>query len=266
MNRFTRLPVYLAVTGLVVAGAIAGTAAAASASTSATDGFGPSCSSTGDMPLCGALLMVNGPATVTISISSSPGLQTTFVAWNTACSEAPSYKKTSGNFSTTTPVIYNVSVHFPQNGECFLAAAGGLGVTGTVQLSLSQSPAKPDIVGYANLCVDDAGNSTGPRNKVETWACTGGAAQLWTFSHDQLIHNGMCLNDKSSGGSGSPVVLYSCNGASNELWTHNVHGEYVLKARNGTLCLDDPAYSTKNGTQLNVYTCQATANQSWTLP
>jgi hypothetical protein len=41
----------------------------------------------------------------------------------------------------------------------------------------------------------------------------------------------MCMNDKAGGGSGSPVVLYTCNGGTNELWSHNSHGAYVLKAR-----------------------------------
>jgi hypothetical protein len=68
------------------------------------------------------------------------------------------------------------------------------------------------------------------------------------------------------GGSGSPVVLYTCNGGANELWSHNSHGEYVLKAHGSTLCLDDPAYSTRNGTHLIVYTCKDRANQQWSLP
>lgn len=74
------------------------------------------------------------------------------------------------------------------------------------------------------------------------------------------------MNDKANGGSGSRVVLYTCTGAANELWTHNSRGEYVLKAHHGTLCLDDPAYSKKNGTPLVVFTCHNTANQHWTLP
>ena len=47
----------------------------------------------------------------------------------------------------------------------------------------------------------------------------------------------------------------------NEIWSRKASGEYVLKA-NG-LCLDDPAYSTRNGTQLIVYTCKDTASQRW---
>jgi hypothetical protein len=51
-----------------------------------------------------------------------------------------------------------------------------------------------------------------------------------------------------------------------ELWTHNSRGEYVLKGNGGRLCLDDPGYSTRNGTQLVVYTCNNGANQHWSLP
>jgi len=40
----------------------------------------------------------------------------------------------------------------------------------------------------------------------------------------------------------------------------------VLQAHGGRLCLDDPAYSTKNGTQLIVYTCTDAANQKWSMP
>jgi hypothetical protein len=31
-------------------------------------------------------------------------------------------------------------------------------------------------------------------------------------------------------------------------------------------CLDDPGSSTTDGTQLQIYTCNATAAQKWTLP
>ena len=82
-----------------------------------------------------------------------------------------------------------------------------------------------------------------------------------------LQHNGLCLNDQHSGGNGSKIILYTCNNASNETWTHRSNGEFVLKANGGHLCLDDPAYSTRNGTQLDVWTCKDSVNQRWvTLP
>jgi Ricin-type beta-trefoil lectin domain len=76
----------------------------------------------------------------------------------------------------------------------------------------------------------------------------------------------MCLNDQASGGSGSKVILWACDRSSNETLAHNFRGEYVLAARHGTLCLDDPADATKNGTQLIVCSCDNGANQHWSLP
>jgi len=77
------------------------------------------------------------------------------------------------------------------------------------------------------MCADDSGNSSALRAKTVAWKCNGSdAAQAWSFSG----------------------------------------GEYVLKAHGGTLCLDDPAYSTRNGTQLIVYACNNGANQHWSLP
>jgi hypothetical protein len=40
----------------------------------------------------------------------------------------------------------------------------------------------------------------------------------------------------------------------------------VEKANSYKLCIDDPAFSTKGGTQLMVYTCNNGANQHWTEP
>lgn len=117
------------------------------------------------------------------------------------------------------------------------------------------------------MCADDSGNSSAPRAKVVIWKCSStDAAQSWKFSGGQLIHGSLCVNDKASGGSGSPAILYTCSSAANDLWTHNSQGEYVLKAHGGALCLDDPAYSTRNGTQLIVYTCKNGTNQHWSLP
>jgi hypothetical protein len=120
--------------------------------------------------------------------------------------------------------------------------------------------------GYGGKCADDNGNSSAPRTKIQIWSCVNDASQQWSFSGGELKHGSMCMNDQGTGGSGTKVISWSCNGAANEIWSHNARDEYVLKARDGTLCLDDPAYSTKNGTQLIVYTCKDGANQHWSLP
>jgi len=131
----------------------------------------------------------------------------------------------------------------------------------------SSSAAVHPVKGFDGKCLDDKGNSSANRAEVVIWSCSGSdQAENWKYSSSELVHNGKCLNDKGDGGSGSKVILYSCNGGSNEKWSELANGELKLQAHGGTLCLDDPRSSTANGTQLIVYTCKDSANQKWSLP
>ena len=123
------------------------------------------------------------------------------------------------------------------------------------------------VHGFDGTCMDDKGNSSAKRAEVEIWTCNRtDVAQVWTYSRSELkIHN-MCVNAKGNGKSGSKIILWTCNGGPNETWIHKTNGEYVLKANGYKLCLDDPSYSTRNGTQLAVFACHNTANQHWSLP
>lgn len=129
----------------------------------------------------------------------------------------------------------------------------------------SSSPSGQPVKGYDGKCLDDTGNSSANRAKVQIWTCNGDRAQLWTYSNGELIHTGKCANDKAAGRSGSKVILWTCNHARNELWFHSSsNDEFVLNDQaHGLLCLDDPAYSTRNGTALIVYRCKDSANQRW---
>jgi len=123
------------------------------------------------------------------------------------------------------------------------------------------------IKGYGGKCVDDKANSSSNKTEVIIWTCNSGdSAQGWTYTNGELQHNGKCANDQGNGGSGSKVILWSCNGASNETWFHSSSdGEFVLSlSSHGILCLDDPGYSTTNRTQLIVYACHNGSNQHWT--
>jgi Ricin-type beta-trefoil lectin domain len=131
---------------------------------------------------------------------------------------------------------------------------------------VSGGPVHP-IKGFDGKCVDDKGNSSANGAAVVIWSCSGtDQAENWTFRGGEFVHNGKCLNDKGNGGSGSKIILYSCNGGSNEKWSELANGELKLAAHGGTLCVDDPRDSTTNGTQLIVYTCKDSANQKWSLP
>jgi Ricin-type beta-trefoil lectin domain len=269
MKRLSRLVAAAAATGLLTAGAIAVSTAAASASTT----FG-SCSAQGDFATCDASGTATKPVTITVTVTSSPD-QSVFVSWDDTCSQGLGAGGDSGSFTATTPVSRTISHPYRQPDSCIVAAGAQLQAGGNsvhVALSYSQSssapaPATHEVRGYSGMCADDPGNSSALRTKVVIWKCSASdAAQSWKFSGGKLSHGSLCADDKASGGSGSPVILYTCSSAANQLWTHNSRGQYVLQAHGGTLCLDDPGYSTKNGTQLIVYSCHDSSNQKWSLP
>jgi hypothetical protein len=160
---------------------------------------------------------------------------------------------------------------YHQPDSCEVAADAQLSGTGnSIKIVLSSPSTAPPpvtaIKGPAGKCVDDAGNSSSNGAKVQLWSCTKGAPQNWTFSGGFLKHNGKCLTDPGAGGGGTKVVLFTCTTASGDIWAHKSSGEYVLKARSGTLCLTDPGNSTRNGVPLTVSACKNTASQHWTLP
>ena len=265
MHRFRRLVTSAAVTGLLALGGLAAATAVASAGTIG------SCSAQGEFATCDASGTASHPLTITVTVTSSPD-QSVSVYWDADCSQGTGAGLSSGNFTATTPVTRTISHPYYQPDSCAVAALGSLNNGGnSIHVSISSSSTAPPppvhaVKGYDGKCVDDTANSSANGTKIQLWTCNKTAAQNWAFSNGELIHNGKCANDNRDGGSGSKVILYTCTRASNELWTHKSNGEYVLKAHNGTLCLDDPGYSTKNGTQLEVYTCKDTANQRWTLP
>ncbi len=69
-------------------------------------------------------------------------------------------------------------------------------------------------------CLDDTGNSSANGNKVQIWACNGGAAQNWTYAEDGTLRiHGKCLDDTGYGTKAGPPQLWSCLGHANQTWT-----------------------------------------------
>jgi hypothetical protein len=123
------------------------------------------------------------------------------------------------------------------------------------------------VHGFDGTCLDDKGNSSAKRTSVIIWTCSNtDQAQGWTYSGSELKIHGMCLNAKGSGKQGSKLILWNCTGSGNEIFSHRSNGEFVEKANGYSQCIDDPGYSTKNGTQPFMYKCNNGANQHWSLP
>ena len=272
MNSSCRAAIYAALTGLLAAGTITMGVTAASANTA---GFCSAASTSTVKATCTVTEQISTPADITVTITMESGAQqNATVVWTATCDT----EKTSGGATSKTPLTEDVTMASSNPASCTVAATGTLGTnSGTMLVALkydpatTSSPTPPPPSGPVRLykgiggkCVDDAGNSSANRAKVVIWTCNShDKAQGWTYSGGKLIHNGKCLNDQRSGGNGSKVILYTCNGGANEIWTHRTNGEFVLKANGGKYCLDDPASSKHNGTQLIVWTCKNSANQHW---
>jgi hypothetical protein len=170
---------------------------------------------------------------------------------NTGTSTAPVYSPvTTGSF------------------ELQLAWTPGAG-TSSSSTSTSTPPPSTNVStirGYDGKCLDDRGNSSSNRAEIIIWSCNSSdSAQGFTFSGGELKHNGKCVNIQGGVGTGHHLILWTCNGASNEKWFHSSsQGEFVSSGTShGLECVDDPGYSKHNGTQLIVYTCHNTSNQHW---
>lgn len=284
MHRSWRLAFYAVTVSLLTA---AGLTTGMSVAHANLAGF---CDSSGANAKCSDTQTMTAPTSVTVSVTASPN-QDANVSWTATCSLSGQTTTSSGGSDAMTPASADITLPYTNPDKCTVAATVSLAtsnssnqlsvaMTYTVGTGASPSPSASAtsssapssgpvriFKGYGGKCIDDAGNGSADRTKIEIWTCNAkDKAQGWSYSGGRLIHNGMCANDQHSGGNGSKVILYTCNHASNELWTHLANGELVLKANGGKYCLDDPRNSNHNGTQLIVYSCKDSANQRWYQP
>jgi chitinase len=121
------------------------------------------------------------------------------------------------------------------------------------------------IYGYEGLCLDDRSASTADFNPVQVYTCNGTDAQQWTVeSNDTIEVLGGCLDVDGAGTTnGTTVDYYPCNGTGAQTWEPQSNGELVNP--NSGKCLDDTGYG-GSGTQVQIWTCDDTSNQQWTLP
>ena len=282
MRGIRRLVAYTAVSGLLAAGAVS-----ASLQVARADNFAAACGGNmGNGYICNLDTVVPSASSISVGVDSGAASERVNVNWTIACTAGASSGNEAGatdNAATPLTVPLAPLPSAAANGQCNVNVGISLpnpdltpkiAYTGTLTYTpagsastTTGSGAVHPVVGFGGKCVDDKGNSSANRTAIVIWSCSGSdPAENWKYSNGEFIHNGKCLNDKGSGGSGSKVILYSCNGGSNEKWAELANGELKVQAHGGTLCLDDPRSSTRNGTQLIVYTCRDSANQQFKLP
>lgn len=289
MRSMKRMTIATAAFGVVVAGTLTGLALTGGV---AHAGNITSCTGAGSPVSCSVSdVAISEPTSIELNAESSPNGLAVELTWSTSCTLNGNTTTNSGDDDMTTPAwdVLDTNVTDPDsctvsatatltgstssstaptltlnvdaNQSSSSASASASSSTGTTTTSVHQSH------GFDGTCMDDSGNSSALRAKVQIWTCNPtDKAQGWSYSGSELHHGSLCLNAKGNGKSRSKLILWKCTGAANEIFIHRSDGELVEKANGYKVCVNDPAYSTRNGTQLIVYTCQNTPNEHWSLP
>jgi hypothetical protein len=289
MRSMKRMAIATAAFGVVVAGTVTGLALTGGV---AKAGQITSCAGSGSPVSCTVTdVAISQPTSVELNAEASASGLAVELKWTTSCVLNGTTTNNSGDDNLTTPAwdVLNLNVTDPDT--CSVTATATLtgttssstGPTLTLNVDANQPSASPtpssstssspvtttvhQSRGFASKCIDDSGNSKSERAKVQIWTCSKtDQAQNWSYSGSELHHGSLCLNAKGNGAQGSKLILWPCTGAANEIFIHHTNGEWVEKANGSKYCIDDPGYSTKNGTQLIVYTCHNSLNQHWTMP
>jgi ricin-type beta-trefoil lectin protein len=139
------------------------------------------------------------------------------------------------------------------------------GITGTGGGNPPPPTGTGQITGYQGLCLDDRSASAANFNPIQVYTCNGSSAQNWTVTSGNTLQVlGKCLDVNAAGtANGTTVDLYDCNGTGAQTWVPQSNG--TLLNPNSGKCLDDTGFG-GSGTQAQIWTCAASANQKWNLP
>ena len=180
---------------------------------------------------------------------------------------------TAGSSTTkTTNYTYGLAGHAHAVKQTAVASTGpttysSYDATGNTTAVNSTGPATPLVSGLqptsGHLCLDDAGSATTAGNKIDIATCSGGTGQAWRFTSGWLQVLGNCAEPTGDGTANNTlIVLEPCSSTTvGETWRAGPSGSWINV--NSGKCLDDPTSSKTPGTQLQLYTCNNTAAQSW---
>ncbi|ACU72963.1 glycoside hydrolase family 3 domain protein [Catenulispora acidiphila DSM 44928] len=124
-------------------------------------------------------------------------------------------------------------------------------------------------------CLDIAAGGTANGTAVDLYTCNGSGAQQWQPQTNGTLRNpasGRCLDDTGSGLSGTKTEIYDCSGAANQVWkspagtsTGGGGGSTGPITGYQGMCVDVRSANSADGTPVQVYTCNGTTAQQWTV-
>lgn len=111
-------------------------------------------------------------------------------------------------------------------------------------------------------CMAVKGNATVTDAPIELSDCNGSGGQVWVPQSDGSLMNpqsGKCLTIYYNAGAGSPLVLWPCVGAVNQMWSLNRSAAPIF-GKDG-LCVGNG--SRESGSATQVWTCTGAEGQQW---
>jgi endo-1,4-beta-xylanase len=80
------------------------------------------------------------------------------------------------------------------------------------------------------------------------------------------VGSGKCLDVPNlSTTPGIQLDIWSCNGGSNQIWTHTSANQLTVYSGSSQLCLDAFGNGTTPGTKVDIWSCNGGANQQWNV-
>jgi beta-glucosidase len=208
-----------------------------------------------------------GTSTVTVTAQDSTGAQasTTFV-WTVAPS-------TDGIASTPLVGYDGLCLDVTSDNNTNGTAVDVYTCNGTDGQQWTEEP--NGTVQADGKCLDVVGAGTANGTLVDLYACNGTGAQVWQPQSDGALLNPQssdCLEDPGSATTlGTQAEIGTCTGGANQSWVpadaSSSGGTGATGAVTGYegLCLDVRSANTANGTPVQVYTCNGTNAQQWTV-
>ncbi|HLQ54379.1 MAG TPA: ricin-type beta-trefoil lectin domain protein [Streptosporangiaceae bacterium] len=170
----------------------------------------------------------------------------------------------------------------PGTFDATVSVSDGKGVSGSVSFTWAVSmppdagPAGPVRLDVGGKCLNDVGNRSAKGTPADIWTCDGSVAQHWTYVQDGTLRiHGKCLTVPAGAANGWKVRLKPCTDSARQRWRlvypravdPSLGGRPTTFLNRGSgKCLDDPGWSTTNGTRVVIWSCNGHRNQAWTLP
>lgn len=117
-----------------------------------------------------------------------------------------------------------------------------------------------------DVCLDAPNGNSANGVRPQIWSCNTSDAQQFDVTADgRLTLKGQCVAASAGGTApGTPIIFWGCIDDPGQQWLPRADGSLYNPRSNS--CLDVPWADRNAGTQLQVYGCNGTTAQRWSIP